>query len=147
MLSYTQLAVTVAEADAYALARGWADWTGAEPTKTSALRRGQDYIANLYNARWATTWANDEAPEGVKMAIFEASRRELVNPGSLMPDYEVGKQVTREKSKVGPLEEEIQYAQPTSASDARPVLGAIEGLLSGLLASAGGLNSFKLTRA
>jgi hypothetical protein len=80
MLSYTDPAVTVAEADAYATARAWANWTGNDTVKTAALRRGQDYIAGAYNGRWATEWDNDAAPEPVRFAIIEAARRELVTP-------------------------------------------------------------------
>lgn len=148
VLSYTDLAVTTAEADAYATARDWRDWaSAAEGDKTPALRRGQDYIAGLYNGRWATEWDNDQAPEGVKMAIFEAARRELVEPGSLLPDWSEAKQVKRERSKVGPIEEEFEYSVPTSALTARPTIGIIDHLLADLITSAGGVSMFKVTRA
>lgn len=145
MLSFTDLAVTVAEADAYASARGWANWTGSD--KEAALRRGQDFIASAYNSRWATEWVNDEAPDAVKYAIIEAARRELVAPGSLNPDYDPSAMVTKERSKVGPIEEEFTYARPQNAFDARPVVGPIDALLSGLLASSGAAMNFRITRS
>ena len=138
MLSYTDPAVTVAEADAYAALRAWADWTGSDQVKTGAIRRGQDYIAGIGNGRWATEWSNDDAPEAVKFAVIEAARRELVNPGSLAPDYVASRVVTREKKKVGSLEKELQYAEATSASAVRPNIAIIDQLLAGLLTAAGG---------
>lgn len=83
MLSYSMLAVTVAEADAYAQSRAWADWTGDETTKNAALRRGQDHIASLYNGRWNVEFDGATAPELVKFAIITAARRDLIAPGSL----------------------------------------------------------------
>lgn len=138
MLSFTNPAVTVPEADAYADLRVWSDWTGAEASKSGALRRGQDYIAGIGNGRWATVWANDEAPEPVKFAIIEAARRELANPGSLAPDFVASKVVSREKKKVGPLEKELQYAEATSASAVRPNIAIVDQLLAGLLKAAVG---------
>lgn len=83
MLSYTELAVTIAEADAYATSRAWTNWTGEPTAKNAALRRGQDYIAGLYNGRWNVEFDDETAPELVQFAIIEAARRELVAPGGL----------------------------------------------------------------
>mgnify|MGYP001373192964 CR=1 FL=1 len=138
MLSYTEAAVTVAEADAYAALRAWSDWTGTDQVKTAALRRGQDYIAGIGNGRWSTGWDNDAAPEPVKFAIIEAARREMVAPGSLAPDYVASRVVSREKKKVGPLEKELEYAQASSAAAVRPNIAIIDQLLAGLLTAAGG---------
>ncbi|MCP8895344.1 hypothetical protein KYK29_10400 [Shinella daejeonensis] len=90
MLSYTEAAVTPAEASAYAEARGWSNWTGSDTVKAAAIRRSQDYIAGEYNGRWKDDWENDDAPEGVKFAIIEGARRELVSPGSLEKDLKRG---------------------------------------------------------
>ena len=141
MLSYTEPAVTIAEADAYAEARAWSNWTGAEPVKTAALRRGQDYLAQRYNGRWVTEWANDEAPEPVKYAIIEAARRELVEPGSLSPDFVASRQIKSEKKGVGPLTKEVTYADAAGAASARPSIAAIDNLLAGLIAAAGGASA------
>lgn len=140
-LSYTDPAVAIAEADAYAALRGWSDWTGLEGVKTVALRRGQDYIAGIGNGRWATEWDNDAAPEAVKNAIIEAARRELVSPGSLAPDFVASRVVTREKKKLGPLEKELQYAEGSSASSVRPNIAIIDQLLAGLLRAPGGASA------
>jgi len=138
MLSFTDPAVSVAEADAYASLRAWIDWTGSDEVKTAALRRGQDYIAGIGNGRWETVWANDDAPSEAKYAIIEAARRELVLPGGLAPDFVATKTVTRERKKVGPLEKELEYAGATTAAAARPDIAIIDQLLAGLLKAAGG---------
>lgn len=83
MLSYTDLAVTVAEADAYVAARALSGWPDVEADKTAALRRGQDYIAREYNGRWVEEWT--EAPEVVQNAICEAALVEAANVGALSP--------------------------------------------------------------
>jgi hypothetical protein len=143
MLSYTQMAVNIADADAYATVRAWTDWTGDDAAKTSALRRGQDYIAGIYNSQWNVEFDGDTAPELVKYAIIEAARRELVSPGSLMPDVVGTERVLREK--VGDLE--VQYADAGELADARPRVGIIEGLLSGLTEVAGNSAVSFLARA
>jgi hypothetical protein len=43
---------TVAEADAYFLARGVTTWTGTDVAKENALRRGTNYLDNQYRGRW-----------------------------------------------------------------------------------------------
>lgn len=138
MLSFTEPAVTSGEADTYATARGWADWTGNETVKEAAIMRGQTYLAGLYNDRWATEWENDDAPEPVKYSIIEAARRELASPGSLSPDFVASRVVSRERKKVGPLEKELEYAGATGASSVRPQIAIIEQLLAGLLRQAFG---------
>lgn len=103
MLSLTVMAVTRAEADAYAALRGLSDWTGTDTAKDQALRRGQDYIIGRYNDRWTymepstdgyawvyRLWTNDDPPDAVKYAIFEAGIREILVPFSLSPDFVLG---------------------------------------------------------
>lgn len=133
MLSFITLAVTVADADAYAASRAWTDWTGDETAKSAALRRGQDYIAGLYNGRWNVEFDDETAPEVVKYAIIEAARRELVKPGSLNPDFVAANAVKRKKVKAGPAETETEFAGAGTVEGSRPVIGAIDGLLAGLL--------------
>lgn len=136
-LSYTERAVSVAEADIYALGRARVEWTGTDEVKEAALRRGQDYIAGIGNHRWLDQWDNDNAPDLVKFAIIEAARRELVAPGSLTPDVVKSEQVVRERDKAGPLETETQFAEAKTTSDALPVIPAIDRLLAGLLRPSG----------
>jgi hypothetical protein len=130
MLSLTTLAVTTTEADAYVAARGLSGWPSDTTAKTVALRRGQDYIAGLYNTLWLTEWT--VAPDEVKFAIIEAAWREAVTPGVLLPDVTPGtvkvltgvKGITWERVKtVGGVE------------SLRPSIPVIDGLLTGLVAS------------
>ena len=130
MLSFTALATDIASADAYASARGWADWTGSDAVKNAALRRGQDYIAGEYNSRWLTEWANEEAPENVRFAIIEAARRELVSPGATAPDINL----SEVKTLTGV--DKIKWTaakQNITRSDIETDFTAIERLLSGLV--------------
>lgn len=133
MLSHTDLAVTTEEADAYAQSRAWTDWTGDTTAKTASLRRGQDYIAGRYNDRWNVEFDDATAPDLVKCAIIEAARRELTKPGSLDPDFVAAAAVKRKKVKAGPAETETEFAGNGTAESVRPVIGAIDGLLAGLL--------------
>ena len=126
MLSFETMAVTVAEADAYCTARGIADWTGDNAAKSAALRRGQDYIAGVYNTRWGTSFDDSTAPAVVKFAVIEAATREIKVPFSLTPDIVLG----REKvlTKVGPMGWEPLKSDATAA-DLVPVLTSIRNLL------------------
>lgn len=130
MLSFTDLAVELAEADDYATARAWANWTGTDEVKTAALRRGQDFIAGEYNDRWVDEWENDDAPENVKFAIIEAARRELVSPGSTAPDITPGTaKILTQVDTIGwtPAKANI------TAADMVTTFKAIERLLTGLI--------------
>lgn len=131
MLSYTTLALTTTEADAYATARGYTAWAGDTAAKTAALFRGQTYIAATYNGQWLTEWPNNDAPENVKFAIIEAAMRDIVTPGSLMPDYTPGKVVKRERVKAGPVESEQEYAETGAVP--LPVFSIIDMLLVGFV--------------
>lgn len=131
MLSYTDLALTTAEADAYATARGYTAWVGDNTAKTAALFRGQTYIAATYNGLWLTEWPNNDAPENVKFAITEAAMRDMIAPGSLHPDYTPGKVVKRERVKAGPVESEEEYSETGAAP--LPVFSIINGLLVGFV--------------
>ena len=140
-LSYVDLAVTVEAADAYAQPRGWSDWAAASSgEKTSALRRGQDYIAGAYNGRWANEWDNDDAPDGVKFAIIEAARRELVSPGSISPDVAVSGVVSRRR--VGDVETEFSIKQGNS--NAAPYFPIIDSLLRDYVRSAASVDILRV---
>ena len=133
MLSFTDPALTVAEADTYASLMGYAAWVGDNPVKAAALQRGQMYIAATYNSRWLTNWANDEAPAEVKYAITEAAIRDITTPGSLAPDYTPGKVLKRESATGGPVEFENEYFAAAEGAAPLPVFSVIDGLLAGLL--------------
>lgn len=135
MLSFTDSAVTPAEADAYADARAWSNWIGNETVKAAALRRSQDFIAATYNSRWRDEWSNDEAPDEVKYAIIEGARRELVSPGSLDPDVVPGK--IKERVRVEGAVDVTYAVGKGDAVSQRPVIGIIDNLLAPLLKGAG----------
>ena len=140
-LSYVDLAVTEAEADAYAEPRGWSDWDAASSTdKTAALRRGQDAIASLYNSRWAVEFENDAAPDQVKFAIVEAARRELEDPGAMQPDLDRGGKI--KSMQAGSVQ--MVYAE---GAPAETTFAAIDGLLAGLVRSKSGATFGSVARA
>jgi hypothetical protein len=134
MLSFTELALTMAEADDYAESRGRTAWTDAtdspDTLRLAALRRGQDYIAATYNTRWASEWENSDAPEQVKYAITEAAIRELAKPGSLNPDMKRGGLL----KSVGAGSAQVEFMD---GAPAETVFKVIDGLLSGLVTGAG----------
>jgi hypothetical protein len=85
MLSFSALAVTTVEAQAYVTARLLTGWPAGTAEQTAALRRGQDYIAREYNYRWTVDVTDAAAPDVVKYAIVEAALAEAKSPGSLSP--------------------------------------------------------------
>lgn len=86
MLSYSALAVTRTDADAYHQDRANADWGSATTgARDAALRRGQDFIAREYNTRWTSVFDNSDVPVEVKLAIYEAALMELRKPGTFSP--------------------------------------------------------------
>ena len=147
MLSVTTLAVTVAEADAYATSRGRTAWTGDNATKTAALRRGQDYIAGLYNGRWTyeepsgsiwvdREWTDTDAPTAVKYAIVEAAIREVTTPFSLSPDVTPG----REKVLTEVKGIKWQAMGNGSSKSFMPIVMSIDLMLNGYAISRGNAN-------
>jgi hypothetical protein len=78
---------------------------------------------------------NNAVPIEIKRACAEIALREAATPGVMMPDVTLSEAVKREK--IGPME--VEYLnQNTSASDARPVLTVVQGLIGGLLATGSG---------
>lgn len=72
-----------------------------------------------------------EIPAEVVRASFEAALRELLQPGSLSPDYIASEQVTREK--VGPID--ISYeGKAESGVPNRPVVTIVDEILAPVLA-------------
>lgn len=153
--------VSVAEADAYADARGWADWTGSTAQKEHRLVTATAYIDATYRFRGviATTtqalaWPRlDDArqsltdpegrpltgvPKAVKSACIELARVAVTQ--ALTPAPEAAA-VKRERVKAGSVETETEYAVAGgSTADPSPSVMA-DRLLAGLVVSsvAGGL--------
>lgn len=147
-----------AGADAYHLARGNMLWTGTDEAKSAARLRGSEYIDGNFRAYFSGIKVNgraqerewprsgaydrdcysipaDEVPVEAINASYEAALRELVKPGSLSPDFVVGKQVKREKVDVI----EVEYAGAvTGAAAFKPVMTVISGILAPILVNAVG---------
>lgn len=139
MLSFTEPAVTVADADAYIAAGGAAGWPDDDTTKAQALMRGQRYVGSRYNARWLTEWDNNAAPDSVRYAIIEAALVEATKPGSLST---VSNPST---DKVLVQAGKIAWERVKGASGADswlPRLSSVEGLLAGLVRSTGSGTTF-----
>lgn len=129
MLSYTEPAVTPAQAIAYVTARGVEGWPTDEPAQAVLLRRGQDYIAHQYNDMWCVEFDDEDAPELVKFAIIEAAIIEMREPGLLSEHVDLSKRIASQ-SVDGASE---SYFPPGLSSGDRAFSSSIKGLLSGLL--------------
>jgi hypothetical protein len=138
--------VSVAFADAYHLARGNAAWTGTEPVKEAALRRGTARMDGKYRHRWpglkataeqALDWprkgaadsngfaiAANVVPTLVQHADCEYGLRALSS--DFNADVDRGGAVRREKA--GPVETEYEPNAPSA-----PTYPPITALLSGVL--------------
>jgi len=76
----------------------------------------------------------DQVPIEIEQATYEAALRELVEPGSLSPDYVASSTVKRQK--VGPIEEEFAVSVGVDgASAVRPVISIIDEMIAPLLAA------------
>jgi hypothetical protein len=144
------------ESDAYHAAHGNTAWAEAaaspDDARMIAKIRGAAYIDRKYGPMFtgsrlkgrgqALSWPRADAfdiygeyieenvvPLEVKRAQFEAELRELQTPGSLSPDITLSNAVRREKVDVL----EVEYANPTSASAAIPIVTIIDEILSTLV--------------
>lgn len=161
--------VSVAEADAYHIARGNEDWIGG-PAGEAALRRASSYIEGRYGARWkgyrtnstqalgwprsgvylsevygpgyyaAPAYASNAVPREVKAAVAEAALLELLTPGTLNPVVRNDQRILSET--VGPLS--TTYAEVSGSVAARPVVTIINDLLAPWLS--GTANSARVVR-
>jgi hypothetical protein len=144
--------ISVADADAYAAATGWADWAAATTgAKQSALIAATRYIEASYRFKgellkltqslaWPRYDVYDQdlrpltgVPYQVKAATCELARLALTTP--LTPAPEVAA-IKRKKIKAGSVETETEYAVGGgSSADAAPSILASRWL-SGLVRNA-----------
>jgi hypothetical protein len=150
---------SLAECEAYCLAQGLTDWTGAadspaEP-KEAALRRATAFLSNSFtwkgakaNGRsqalaWPRTDVEDEEgdevdAETIPVEIVQATCiiavRELVTPGYMNPAVVMTDRVKSER--VGPLAVEYQTTS-FGPEAARPVLLQVNDLVGGLVSTTG----------
>lgn len=74
----------------------------------------------------------DQVPVEVEQATYEAALREIVEPGSLSPDYVASGAIKRQKVDV--LEIEYQSAAPGAAGvPTRPVITVVDEMVAPLL--------------
>ena len=124
----------VADADAYFAERGVTAWTGADSAKEFLLIRATDYIELRFAARFKGAKEFPAAPQGLsfprtgidgyegvpvclKRATFEYALRAIA--GSLAPDVPLeanGLQLVGKRTKVGPIETDLQYKQSGAGS-------------------------------
>jgi hypothetical protein len=124
--------LTVADADLYHASHGSPTaWTGATTSsKELALRSATEWLDQTYGTRWigyrsvstqvrdwprngvydrdGRAFSSTEVPQVVKDACSYMALRYLEN-GELKPDLTYAGEVKLERSKVGPLETEIEY--------------------------------------
>lgn len=138
--------ISVADCDAYHLARGNAVWTGEVAVKEAALREATAFVEDCYRGLWrgvrskweqALAWprfdvidqdgfhlASNQVPALVKDAVCEAALRAI--QADLTPDLERGGQIKRQKVDVI----ETEYKDDAPAGKTYP---EIESKLSCLL--------------
>lgn len=142
---------TVAEADSYHASHGnSATWTGSTTAqKELALRMATEWLDQTYGARWlgyraVSTQVRDwprsgvydsdgvalsatAVPQVIKDATAYMALRYRTS-GDLLPDLEYSGEIKVQRSKVGPLEEEIEY---NGAKSQDKVYRAVEAMLMG----------------
>ncbi|SHG79618.1 hypothetical protein SAMN02745157_4855 [Kaistia soli DSM 19436] len=141
--------VSVADAVAYASARGLTFQAAPAEAAEAALRRATAWIDATYAPRFsgarlkrraqALAWpragaedadcnaiASNEIPAEMITATSEAAVRELAKPGNLSPDLKRGGAIKRVKA----VSVEVEYAAGATAGT---VFSTIDGILSGLL--------------
>ncbi len=147
---------SVAEVDAYALARGYTAWTGVDAVKEAALRKAAGYIDTTYKFKgmrvyehqalmWPRsgvmfdgyTLAYDAIPAMLKTACIELAIKAI--SGELITDN-TAQYV--ESVQVGPIKK--QMSMPGNGGQVTYTL--IDSLLRELV-SGGGQSSIKMVRA
>ena len=143
----------------YAVARGLSEVTAAGVTveqRNEARLRGSEFIDGRFRSvfpglpadgraqdrEWPRIGAADargyaiaadETPTEVEHASYEAAVRELVAPGSLLPDVTPSEQVKRTSEQIGPIREEIEYVTASSADASRPDIAIIDAIMARLI--------------
>lgn len=148
---------SVADFKVYCDARGMSYAGKSDTLIEQALRRGTEWLDATYRGSYcglplnppdqALEWPrvgmvdrngyaipSDSVPRQVKAATAEASHRELITPGYLLPDYVGSERIKRSRKKVGPLEKEIEYQGGSgTAADVQPIIAVIAGIMASLL--------------
>jgi hypothetical protein len=137
MISMIDPIVTPAEALVYLDASGATDWPDTEYLQTTAIMRGQRYIAAKYNGRWLN--GIDPVPAPIKYAVIEAALVEAKTPGFFTKTY------TSSDAKVLVAVEGIRWER-VGGSDMAPASTIVDGLLAPYIGSTTGRTKW-LSRA
>ena len=146
---------TLADSKTYHAERGNTAWAAAtDAALTIALLRGSEYVDFMFRdsfpgtktgeraqlREWPREWAWDQdgnsigptvIPIEVEHATYEAALRELVSPGSLLPDVVTGQQILK-ASVEGAVS--VEYAGAAVGPNAmRPLVAAIGAILAPIL--------------
>ncbi len=153
--------ISVEYFEAYCAARGHSLSTSTDTLKEQAIVRASAFLSDSYSwAGWIVSgrgsnggkqglaWPrsgvvddegyaipSDEVPDEVQRATAEITRRELVTPGAMTPDYTPSTRVKSEK--VGALAVEYDLSR-VDAESVRPVLLVVRDLIGPLLDQTGG---------
>lgn len=152
---------TLAAANAYHAERGNTAWAAAdESARNIALLRGSEDADAIYRSafpgvktggrdqvrEWPRTGATDASgytiesdaePIEIEFASYEFALRELLNPGSVLPDVTPSTQIKRERIE-GIIDTE--YVTPSGPAAVRPVIAVIDAIMAPLIG--GGASSF-----
>ncbi len=128
-----------------------ATWDAAtDPEKEVALRKGTQYLDARYNGNWRGRRANEDQaldwprldavdndgyeidyqslPTQLEQATVEAAIRSLSE--ELLPDPEEGGDIKKEKTKVGPITDEVEYlGAKTEMKDYPKVMDLLTALI------------------
>lgn len=147
--------VSLADCDAFCVARGLSDWTGSTESpsddREAAIRRATAYLSTAYgwkgykaNGRsqalaWprseatdgeGETLADDEIPVEIVQACCFIAAAEVANPGVMTPNVNLSERVKSEG--IGSMR--VEYVSlPNQAELSRPVVLAVQDLVSGLI--------------
>lgn len=151
---------TLTASKAYHAERGNTAWAEATDSELDIARlRGSEYVDGRFRSdfpglksggreqvrEWPRSGATDASgyaiasdaePIEVEHASYEAALRELVTPGSLLPDVNPAGQVKRTSEKIGPITEEIEYVTPNSPEAMRPRIPVIDAIMAPLIGRA-----------
>jgi hypothetical protein len=153
----------VADADAYFLERGVTGWAGTDDQKETWLIQATDYIEMRFGRRFLGEKEFPDTPQGLSFprtgiedvdgneiegiplclmrATYEYANRARVAVLAPDPVFETnGRLLVGKRTKVGPIETDLKYAQSGAGSSAptfRPYPAA-DALLRPLLAAVGG---------
>lgn len=140
--------ISLADANSYVAGHGnTSSWSAAaDDEKEEALRLGTQYIDLKYGGRFAGvrgsrdqalnwprsavidiagySYDSDEIPVCLKQAVVEAALRHLADD-DLLGVIENNGTVKREKSKLGPLEDDVEYVGGKSQAPAYPRIRAL----------------------